>query len=77
MEDDYRRTQSGQRDVQTTAGGCRFQLPGEVFQVGIRRITKELEEIVVETVGMGPVNDHIGYSQHFEEQSGSLTLIGS
>lgn len=77
MEDYYSRAQSGQRDVQTTAGGCRFQLPGEMFQIGIWCITKELEEIVMETVSVGSVDDHIRDSQDFEEQPGSLTLIGS
>lgn len=48
-----------------------------MFQVGIRRITEELEQIVMETVCMGSVDDHIGDSQDFEEQPGSLTLIGS
>ena len=76
VEDDHPRTQSGQRDVQTTAGGGRLQLLGEMFQVGIWCVAEELEEIVVETVGVGPVDDHIGDSQDFEEQPGSLTLIG-
>lgn len=61
MEDDDCRTQSGQRDVQTTASGCCFQLLGEMFQVGIWRITQELEEIVMKTVGVGSVDDDIRY----------------
>lgn len=31
----------------------------------------------METVGMGAVDDHIRDSQDFEEQPGSLPLIGS
>lgn len=77
MEDDHSGAQRGQRDVQTTAGGRRLQLPGEMFQVGVGRITEELEEVVVETVGMGSVDDHIADGQDFEEQACSLTLICS
>lgn len=76
MEDDYTGAQSWEWDIQTTAGGGRFQLPGEMFEVCIWCVTEEFEQIVVQTVGMGSVNDHIRDSQDFEEQTRSLTLIG-
>ena len=77
MEDDYRWAKSRQWDVQTTARGSRFQLPGEMFQVCLRCITKELEEVIMETVGMGSVDDHIRDGQDFKEQASALTLISS
>lgn len=35
MEDDHRRAQGGQWDVQATAGRCGLQFLGEVLQVSI------------------------------------------
>lgn len=77
VEDEYCRTQSRQRDIQTTASGSRLQLPGKMFQVCVRCVTKELEEIVVETVRVGSIDDYIRDGQDFKEQPCTLTLIGS
>lgn len=77
MEDNYCRAESGQWYVQSTTGGSRLQLSGEMFQVRIRCITKELEEIIMEAVSVGSVDDHIRDSQDFKEQPCTLTLIGS
>lgn len=77
MEDDYRGTESGQRDIQTAASGSRLQLLGEMFQVRIRCIAKELEEVIMETVRVGSIDYHIRDGQDFKEQPRSLTLIGS
>lgn len=77
MEDDHCGTESGQRDIQTTASGSRLQLLGEMFQVRIRCITKEFEEIIMETVRVGSIDYHIRDGQDFKEQPRSLTLIGS
>lgn len=77
VEDDYCGTESGQRDIQTAASGSRLQLLGEMFQVRIRCITKELEEVVMETVRVGSIDHHIRDGQDFKEQPRSLALIGS
>lgn len=77
VEDDDPGAQSGQRDVQAAAGRGGFQLPGEMLQVGVRSVTQELEEVVMETVGVGSVDDHVRDGQDFEEQPGPLTLIGT
>lgn len=77
VEDEYCGTQSRQRDVQAAASGSRLQLLGEMFQVGIRCIAKELEEIVVEAVRVGSIDDYIRDGQDFKEQPCTLTLIGT
>lgn len=77
VEDEHCRTEGGQRHIQTAASGGRLQLPGEMFQVRVRRVAQELEEVVVETVGVGSVDDYIRDGQDFEEQPCALTLIGS
>lgn len=66
MEDDHRRAQGGQWDIQATAGCCGLQFLGEVLQVSIRSIPKELEEVVMKTVSVGAVNDEVGDGEHFE-----------
>lgn len=77
MEDDYCGTEGGQWDIQTAASGSRLQLLGEMFQVRIRCIAKELEEVVMETVRVGSIDYHIRDGQDFKEQPRPLTLIGS
>ena len=77
VEDDDSGAQGGQRDVQPTAGRGGLQLPGEVLQVGVRSVAKELEEVVMETVGVGTVDDQVGDGQDFEEQAGTLALVAS
>lgn len=46
-----------------------------MFEVSIRGVAQELEQVVVKTVGVGSVDDHVGNGQDFEEQTCSLTLI--
>lgn len=77
VEDENCRTKSRQRDIQATAGGSRLQLLGEMFQVCVRCVTEELEEIVMETVRVGSIDDDIRDGQDLKEQPCSLTLIGS
>lgn len=77
VENEYCRTESGQRHVQAAASGSRLQLLGEMLQVRVRRIAEELEEVVVETVRVGSVDDYIRDGQDFKEQPCALTLIGS
>lgn len=77
VEDEHCGTKSRQRDIQTAARGSRLQLLGEMFQVCVRCITKELEEVVVETVRVGSIDDYIRDGQDLQEQPCSLTLIGS
>lgn len=77
VEDDYCRTEGGQRDIQTAASGRRLQLLGKMFQVRVRCIAKELEEIVMETVRVGSIDYHIRDGQDFKEKPRTLTLIGS
>ena len=77
MEDDHCRSKGGQGHVEATAGRSGFQLLGEVFQVSVRGVTQELEEVVVETVGVGAVDDEIGDGEHLEQETGSLALFGT
>lgn len=77
MEDNHRRAQGGQWDIQAAAGRRSLQLLGEMPQVGIRGIPEELEEIIVETVSMGAVNDEVGDGEHLEQEAGSLALFGT
>lgn len=77
VEDEHGGTKSRQRDVQTAASGRRLQLLGEMFQVCVRCIAKELEEIVMETVCVGSIDDDVRDGQDFKEQPCTLTLIGS
>lgn len=64
MEDDHCRAQGGQRDIQAAAGRCGLQFLGEMLQVGVRGITEEFEEVVVQTVSVGAVNDEVGDGEH-------------
>ena len=77
MEDDHRRAQRGQRDIQATAGRRGLQLLGEMLQVSIRGIPEELEQVIVEAVGVGAVNDEVGDGEHLEQEAGSLALFGT
>jgi len=77
MEDDHRRAQAGQRDIQTTAGGRGFQFLGEMLQVSIRGIPEELEEVIVEPVSVGAVDDEVGDGEHLEQEAGPLALFGA
>ena len=77
VEDDDGRAQSGEGDVQTEARGSGLQLLGEVLQVGLRGVSQETEEVVVETVGVGAVYDEVGDGQHLEQQAGALALVGA
>ncbi|TNN31030.1 hypothetical protein EYF80_058817 [Liparis tanakae] len=74
-DDDHGGAQGGQRDVEAAAAGGRLQLPGEMFQVGVRRVAEELEEVVVEAVGVRPVDHHVADGEHLEEQACPLTLV--
>lgn len=76
VKNDNGGAQGRQRNVQTTAGGGRLQLPGEVLQVGVRCVAEELEEIIMETVGVRPVDNHVRDGQNLKEKPCSLTLIG-
>lgn len=77
MEDDHCRAQGGQRDIQATAGCCGLQFLGEMLQVSIRGIAQKLEQVIMEAVGMGAVDDEVGYGEHLEQESGSLALFGA
>lgn len=77
MKDDHGRAKGGQRDVQAAACCRGLQLLGEVPQVSIRGIPKELEKVVVKTVGVGAVDDEVGDSEHLEQQTSSLALFGT
>lgn len=77
MENDHRRAQRGQRDIQATAGRRGLQFLGEMLQVSIRGIPEELEQVIVEAVSMGAVNDEVGDSEHLEQEAGSLALFGT
>lgn len=77
VENDHRRAQGGQRHIQTTARRGRLQLSGEVFQISVRRVSEELKEIVMETVRMCAVDDHVRDRQDLEEKPRSLTLVSS
>lgn len=46
-----------------------------MLEVCIGGVAEELEQVVVKTVGVGSVDDHVGDGQDFEEQACSLTLI--
>lgn len=48
-----------------------------MFQVRVRCIAKELEEIVMETVRVGSIDYHVRDGQDFKEKPRTLTLIGS
>ena len=76
VEDDHRGADAGQRDVQAAAGDGGLQLLGEVLQVGVGGVAQELEQVVVETVGVRPVDDQVRHGQHLEEQPGALALVG-
>lgn len=77
MEDDHSRTQGGQRNIQTTAGRRSLQLLGEVLQIGVRRIPKKLEQVIVETVSVGAVDDEVRDGKHLQQETGSLALFGA
>lgn len=77
VEDDHRGAQSGQRDVQAAASRGGFQLLGEMLQVSVRRIPEELEEVVVESVGVGAVDDEVGDGEDLEQEAGPLALFGA
>ena len=77
MEDDHCRAQGGQRDIQATAGRRGLQLLGEMFQVSIRGIPEELEEVIVEAVSVGAVNNEVRDGEHLEQETGSLALFGT
>ena len=76
MEDDHGGAQRGEGHVQAAARRGGLQLPGEVLQVGVRGVAQELEQVVVETVGVRPVDDQVRHGQHLEEQPGALALVG-
>ena len=59
LEDDDGRPKRGEGHVQATAAREGPELRGEVLQVGIRRITKELKKVIVETVRLRAVDDKI------------------
>lgn len=75
MEDDHRRAQGGQRDIQAATCRCGLQFLGEVSQVSIRGVPEELEEVIVKAVGVGAVNDEVGDREHLEQETGSLALF--
>lgn len=77
VEDDHRRAQGGQWDIQATAGRCGLQLLGEMLQVSIRGVPEELEEVIVEAVSMGAVNNKVGDGENLEQETGSLALFGT
>lgn len=77
MEDDHRRAQGGQWDIQAAAGRRGLQLLGEMLQVGVRGVPEELEEVIVQAVGMGAVNDEVRDGEHLEQETGSLALFGA
>lgn len=77
MEDHHRRAQGGQGHIQATAGCCGLQFLGEMLQVSIRSVAEELEEVVMEAVGVGAVNDEVRYGEHLEQETGSLALFGA
>lgn len=77
MENHHRRAQRGQRDIQATAGRRGLQFLGEMLQVSIRGIPEELEQVIVEAVSMGAVNDEVGDGEHLEQEAGSLALFGT
>lgn len=77
VEDDHGGAEGGQRDVQAAAGSCGLQLLGEVPQVGVGGVAQELEEVVVEAVGVRAVDDEVGDGQHLEQEAGPLALFGA
>lgn len=77
MEDDHRRAQGGQRHVQAAARRRGLQLLGEMLQVGVRGVAEELEEVVVETVGVGSIDDEVGHGEDLEQETGPLALFGA
>lgn len=77
MEDDNSRPQGGQRDIQATAGRCGLQLLGEMLQVSLRGVPEEFEEVIMETVCMGAVDDEVRDGKHLEQETGSLALFGA
>ena len=77
VEDDHRGANAGQRDVQAAAGDGGLQLLGEVLQVGIGGVSQELEEVVVEAVGMRAVHDEVRDGEHLEQETGPLALLGA
>lgn len=77
MEDNDCRAQGGQWDIQATAGCRGLQFLGEMLQVGVRSVPKELEEVIMETVSMGAVNDEVRNGEHLEQETGSLALFGT
>lgn len=77
MEDDHSGAQGGQWDIQATAGCCGLQFLSEMLQVGLRGVPEEFEEVVVETVSMGAVDDEVRDGEHLEQETGSLALFGT
>lgn len=77
VEDDHGGAKGGQRDVQTAAGRRGLQLLGEVPQVGVGGVAQEFEEVVVEAVGVGAVDDEVGDGEHLEQEAGPLALLGA
>lgn len=77
MEDDHSRAQGGQWDIQATACRRGLQFLGEMLQVSIRCVPEELEEVIVETIGVGAVNDEVGDGEHLEQETGPLALFGT
>lgn len=77
VKDDHRRAQGGQWNIQATAGRRGLQFLGEMLQVSIRGVPEELEEVIMEAVGMGTVNDEVGDGENLEQETGSLALFGT
>ena len=77
VEDDHRRADAGQGDVQPTSGYGGLELLGEVLQVRVRRVAQELEEVVVEAIGVRAVDDEVRDGEDLEQETGPLALLGA
>lgn len=64
MEDDHRRSQGLRRPRQPH----RLQRRREMQTVRTRRRSEEREHVAVQPFGARPEHNHIGHSQHFEQQ---------
>ncbi len=75
MCDKQRRTKNIDRSYFLVIFSSLFKAIPKILQIGNGGVGQELEQIIVQALGPGPVDDHVRYGEHLEQQAHALVLI--